>query len=119
MAFLIRHPDTKVEYELDDVAFFQAQYQPQGFEVVDAGGYTTPELPTQEERSDDLHRLSRAELNDRAAELGVSKPEAFPNKDTLIEAILNPASDESDDDGGVGLGKHDDGDSGPGDGESG
>lgn len=33
--FLIRNPDTGVEFELADVAFFVREYQPQGFVIVD------------------------------------------------------------------------------------
>ena len=47
MPFLIRHPETKVTYELESVEFFVAQYQPQGFEIVSPApmNYTVPELP--------------------------------------------------------------------------
>ncbi len=52
--FLIRHPETKVTYELADVAFFVSEYQPQGFTIVDPAptGYTVPELPKVEKVKD-------------------------------------------------------------------
>lgn len=44
--FLIRHSDGR-EYELSDVAYFQAEYEPNGFRIVDPAptGYTVPEMP--------------------------------------------------------------------------
>ena len=44
--FLIRHPDGR-EYELSDVAYFQTEYEPLGFAIVDPAptGYTVPEVP--------------------------------------------------------------------------
>lgn len=48
--FLIRHPETKVTYELSDVAFFVSEYKPQGFKIVDPApmNYTVPEIPKAE-----------------------------------------------------------------------
>lgn len=48
--FLIRHPETREEYELADVAFFVREYQPRGFVIVDPApmNYTVPEIPKAE-----------------------------------------------------------------------
>lgn len=50
MPFLICHPETKVTYELSDVAYFVSEYQDKGFEIVSPAptGYTVPELPKPE-----------------------------------------------------------------------
>lgn len=43
--FLIRHPETRVEFELADVAFFLSEYKPKGFGIVDPAptGYRVPD----------------------------------------------------------------------------
>jgi len=45
--FLIRNPETKVTFELNDVQFFVDTYQGEGFEIVNPPptGYCVPELP--------------------------------------------------------------------------
>lgn len=51
---------------------------------------------------EDLLKLSRAELNNLASDLGVDHPSALANKDEVVEAInqkrgSGPAEDESED----------------------
>lgn len=102
--FKIRQPETRVEYELADVAFFVREYQPQGFAIVDPAptGYRVPEpeelgsIPEEVFtiglgdgvlEFTDLNKLTRAELDLYAAELGIENPEGHSNKAALIEAI--------------------------------
>lgn len=48
MPFLIQHPDGR-EYELSSYAFFQEEYEPAGFTIVDPArnGYTVPVAASQ------------------------------------------------------------------------
>ena len=89
MPFLIRHPETRAEYELADVDAFVTQYQPRGFRIVDPPptGYTVPAMPTDALLDDAPRPMTRAELNAEAARLGVESPEKLPNKEAVIEAM--------------------------------
>lgn len=101
--FKIRHPETRVEYELADVAFFVREYQPQGFVIVDPAptGYRVPDAeelgsPAVEEievnepknpESADLTKMTRAELDLYAMEIGIEYPVQLATKQDVIDAI--------------------------------
>lgn len=93
--FLISHPDGR-EYELSDVAAFQTIYQPEGFAIVTdpRTGYGVPE--TVETPAPDLSAMTRAELNEHAASIGVGDPHTLPNKDAVIAAIGETRTDTRD-----------------------
>lgn len=109
----VRHPDGR-EREAKDVAEFFRVYGPAGFAPVedrpaalaDETGTEDLELTPTTEPGDgtfetdsdseipgvvaetvDLSALTRAELDARAAELGIESPETLPNKAAVIAAI--------------------------------
>jgi hypothetical protein len=71
--FLIRHPETRVQYELESVDYFVSQYKPQGFDIVDPAptGYTVPELPKAEPKV--RHGASVKRTNDANTDAGDGK----------------------------------------------
>ena len=71
--FLVRNRETKVEFELEDVAFFVAEYQPKGFEIVSPApmNYTVPELPKAGKKS---NGAAVERTTDGDAGTGNSKP---------------------------------------------
>jgi len=93
--FTIRHADGR-EYELTSYAFFLETYEPLGFFIVDPQptGYELPYDPGQPEAVEpfgvqdlDLDKLTRAELDALAKELGVDA-DGLPTKQAVKDAIL-------------------------------
>lgn len=54
-----------------------------------AGSTPAAAAPETAESDEDLHSLTREELNDRAEAAGVDAPDKLPNKGAVIDAILD------------------------------
>ena len=70
-----RHPETGHEVEVTEQEY-AATYAVQGFVPVEAP-----------EDAPKLEHMTRAELDDRATELGIADAASLPNKAAVIEAI--------------------------------
>jgi hypothetical protein len=60
--FIVHHPNTGVSFELNDVAFFVREYQPQGF-VIDAHpptGYAVPSVSKAKATKGDVEKALAA-----------------------------------------------------------